>query len=97
MGSKVPESTAATPWLLIGIISAVILSLVAGLTAVLLRQRKKGKLKRKATELIAATAAPKPSFIASVKNRLMPGRTAPAAAAQTSDLPQEVADTVPAL
>ncbi len=97
MGAQPPERSGSTPWLVLGIVAALILSLVAGLTAVLLRQRKKGKLKRKATELIAATAAPKPSFIASVKKRLMPGRSAPAAAAQASELPQEVADTVPAL
>src|SRR5450830_1600513 len=96
MGSKPPERTGPTPWLVLGIVAALILSLVAGLTVLLLRQRKKGKLKRKATEPIAAAEA-KPSFIASVKNRLMPGRSAPSAAVQTSDLPQEVADTVPAL
>jgi len=96
MGSKPPERTGSTPWLVLGIVAALILSLVAGLTVLLLRQRKKGKLKRKATEPIAAAEA-KPSFIASVKNRLMPGRSAPSAAVQTSDLPQEVADTVPAL
>jgi hypothetical protein len=104
MGSKPePSKGAGTPWLVIGIVSVIILSLAGGLTAVLLRQRKKGMLKRKATELIAEAAQaaePKPSFIASVKNRLMPGRSAPSAVAnkrEVSHLPQEAAPTVPAL
>jgi len=97
MGSAPPESAAGKPWLVIGMAAAIILSLVAGLSVMLQRQRKKTRLKRKASELIATTAPPKPSFIASVKNRLMPARAAPSEVVQHRLEPDEVADTVPAL
>lgn len=77
MGSAPAPVAAGRPWLVIGISAALILALAAGLGVVLLRQRKKVNLKRKVSELVAAdadTPAPRPSFIASVKNRLMPGR-----------------------
>ena len=97
MGSKPPEHDTGRPLLIIGIVAAIILSLAAGLGVMLLRQKKKAKLKRKVTELVAGDAAvpppalpPKPSFIASVKNRLMPGKVAAPAEA-------EPANTVPAL
>ena len=97
MGSKPPEHDTGRPLLIIGIVAAIILSLAAGLGVMLLRQKKKAKLKRKVTELVAGDSAvpppalpPKPSFIASVKNRLMPGKVAAPAEA-------EGASTVPAL
>lgn len=97
MGSKPPEHDTGRPLLIIGIVAAIILSLAAGLGVMLLRQKKKAKLKRKVTELVAGDAAvpppalpPKPSFIASVKNRLMPGKGAAPAEA-------EPVNTVPAL
>lgn len=78
MGSK-PVAPAGRPWLVIGIVAAIVLTLVAALLAVLLRRRRNAKLKSAASEPAAADASaeiapPKPSFIASVKNRLMPGR-----------------------
>lgn len=91
-----PGAGGGRPWLVIGIVAAIILSLAAGLTMLLLRQRKKKvNLKRKVSELVAAdteTAAARPSFIASVKNRLMPGRAArPVAPVETAS-----PETVPA-
>ncbi|WP_426196143.1 hypothetical protein [Massilia sp. DWR3-1-1] len=97
MGSAPPEPSAGRPWLVIGIVAAIILSLVAGLGVMMLRQRKKAASKRKTDDPVTAAAAdpvpPKPSLIASVKNRLMPGRAAPAAA-PVEEAP--VANTVPA-
>lgn len=94
MGSAPPEHDTGRPMLIIGIVAALILSLAAGLGVMLMRQKKKAKLKRKVTELVAADAsppsAPKPNFIESVKNRLMPGKLVPVTEA-------EVANTVPAL
>ena len=96
MGSKPPPDT-GRPYLVIAIVAALILALVAGLGFVLLRQRRKARRTPKAVDPVAADvpAAPvvKPSFIASVKNRLMPGRAAPAARVE----PGEAVNTVPAL
>lgn len=59
-----------TPWLLIGLGTAAMLAL-AGAVFVVLRKRRKGRL---ALAVPAAAEPPKPSFIASVKNRLMPSK-----------------------
>jgi hypothetical protein len=98
MGSK-PVEPAGRPWLVIGIVAAIVLSLVAALSFVLLRRRAKAAPKRRAADVAAAEAAaapPKPSFISNVKNRLMPGRAgaAPTAAAAA---PAEEASAVPAM
>ncbi len=67
-----PQPAGATPWLFIGIASAAVLSVAGVLLYVLLRKRK------------AARSAPAPKagagFIASVKNRLLPGKKEGAAA-----------------
>jgi hypothetical protein len=103
MGSAPPEPSAGRPWLVIGIVAAIILSLVAGLGVMMLRQRKKAASKRKTDDPVtlgagagagadAAPAPPKPSFIASVKNRLMPGRAPTPAPVEEAP----AANTVPA-
>jgi hypothetical protein len=68
-----PKPGGATPWLFIGIASAAVLSVAGALFYVLMRKRKAIR-----TRPAAKTGA---GFIASVKNRLLPGRkdAAPAA------------------
>lgn len=94
MGAKAPD-VAGKPWLVIGLSAAIILSLVTGLAFLLLRQRGKSRLKRAATTPADAPAAVrKPSFISSVKNRLMARRATAAPADAAAEA--EVANTVPA-
>lgn len=71
MGAPSEKPVGKTPWLFIGIASAVVLALVGVLAFFLLRKRKAGK----------GRAAPRSGagLIASVKNRLMPAKKAKAA------------------
>lgn len=102
MGSK-PVEPAGRPWLVIGIVAAIVLSLVAALGFVLLRRRAKAAPKRRAADVAAvetAAAPARPSFISNVKNRLMPGRAgqaSTAAAAAAAAAPAEEASAVPAM
>ena len=66
MGAPVSKPAGATPWLFIGIASALVFALVGVLLYLLQRKRKGAKTKSVVTV--------SPGFIASVKNRLLPGR-----------------------
>ena len=68
MGAPVSKPAGGTPWLFIGIASALVFALVGVLLYMLQRKRKGAKTK-------SVTRA-SPGFIASVKNRLLPGRKA---------------------
>ena len=67
MGAPAVKPVGATPWLFIGIASAVVFSLIGLLVFVLLRKRKGAKAKKPAAKV-------GPGFIASVKNRLLPSK-----------------------
>jgi LPXTG-motif cell wall-anchored protein len=85
---KVEPPEEPLPWLLIGGALAAVAALGA-LAFVLLRRRRNASLgkiapEHKPAKLLqegAPEAAPKPSFMAAVKARLMPGRNNPAPAA----------------
>lgn len=66
MGAAVSKPAGATPWLFIGIASAAVLALVGVLLYLLKRQRMGKKT--------PAVAGARTRFIASVRNRLLPGK-----------------------
>jgi hypothetical protein len=68
MGAPARKAASATPWLLIGIASAAVLALLGVLFYIL--QRRAARVKSEVRVSLG--------FIASVKNRLMPGKKEPA-------------------
>ena len=76
----VPPPVRKTPWLMIGLGVAALLA-VAGGAGFFVIMRKKRAGKAKARPAAAPDGPPRPSFIASVKNRLMPGKKEAAPAA----------------
>ncbi|HEU4375281.1 MAG TPA: hypothetical protein VFS02_17425 [Telluria sp.] len=72
MGAPSEKPVGKTPWLFIGIASAVVFALIGVLGFFLLRKRGEGKGKR--------ALRTGPGLIASVKSRLMPAKKGPAAA-----------------
>lgn len=77
MGAPREEPVGKTPWLFIGIASAVVFALVGLLAYFLLRKHKAGKGK--------AAPRPGPGLIASVKSRLMPAKKGQAAALEEAE------------